>query len=238
MTVLREGRWAECDMLVDLWERSSGGTYIDCGANIGMCSLQILMNTSARVLAIEPNPVARFYLESSVRRLPESMRRRITVLPYAAGAAASTQPLFTQRGNLGNSVIGGPRRNHSNASDVPARWVTHSTGYASHAGEVEVRTLDSLVAGRGVRNIGLVKFDVEGFECKALEGGSAVMRHAQTVMAEADPGLLGLQGCSLKGLHGMLHGFGFNVTTARTRTEAVFVGRRGSNWRRRGSPFD
>ena len=135
-------------------------------------------------------------------------------------------------------MIGGPRRNHSNASDVPARWVTHSTGYASHAGEVEVRTLDSLVAGRGVRNIGLVKFDVQGFECKALEGGSAVMRHAQTVMAEADPGLLGLQGCSLKGLHGMLHGFGFNVTTARTRTEAVFVGRRGSNWRRRGSPFD
>ena len=97
-TIVNLGHFPDCDWLVKAWRSHDDpetrgerqpDTFVDAGANIGACSLEMLLRTDARVVAFEPSPVNRFYLTRSLRMAAHrdpSISRRIVLIPFALGA--------------------------------------------------------------------------------------------------------------------------------------------------------
>ena len=82
---------------------------LEIGANIGACTIELLVRTSARVIAFEPNPIALFHLTRNLQRAARQwshVASRVVVYPIAAGDRSLQSSIFTQEGNLGNAVIG------------------------------------------------------------------------------------------------------------------------------------
>ena len=111
--IVREHYWSECADLPSLYAKSSesaggGGLFLDVGANIGACSLHMLLSTDAPVIALEPSPNNLFYAGSSLLRLSQDLpdtRLRLTLLPLAVGSENSSSSLYSAIGNAGHSVI-------------------------------------------------------------------------------------------------------------------------------------
>ena len=152
-TIVRSGHFPDCDWLVKVWRsyddpETRGArepdTFVDAGANIGACSLEMLMRTDARVVAFEPSPVNRFYLTRSLRMAAQrdpSITSRIVVVPFALGAQHQRSKL---RLSGGGSTI-------STRGDT-ARDATKGTA------AIEMRSLDDTL-DLGLR-IRLLKLDV------------------------------------------------------------------------------
>lgn len=109
--VIRKGRWFDCGRFVRLWrglvQPQVGDTLIEVGANIGSCTLEILLRTNASIVAIEPNAINLYRLTrtlSLAAKRDPSLAHRVVVLPIGGGEHASQEPLYAQRNNLGNSV--------------------------------------------------------------------------------------------------------------------------------------
>lgn len=56
--IRKHGNWVDCTPLTSLWHQhyQDIGIYIEIGANIGSCIMQMLLTTNATILAFEPNP--------------------------------------------------------------------------------------------------------------------------------------------------------------------------------------
>jgi hypothetical protein len=137
-SITSEGRWRECEALPELWRRDlrgpsnqSDAVFVDIGANLGACTLQVLLTTNARAIVFEPNPASLFFLTETLhraareyerRRVAEGIwsspslpfRERVVVLPFAVGeeVSHSSATLYVARGNAGNSVVGKPTADH------------------------------------------------------------------------------------------------------------------------------
>ena len=106
--------------------------------------MELLLRTRARVIAFEPSPVNLYYLTRSLRLLAEShpeVARRVVVFPIGAGdAQLSRAPLFVEKGNLGNTIVGRP---HSDACAFNATCLRESMVAGQHAGmHAGAQTLD------------------------------------------------------------------------------------------------
>lgn len=104
-----KGHWPECSELVKLWSRHADRhrhtradgisaraqevqeVFVDVGANIGACTLEMLQRTNASVIAIEPSPMALFYLTSSLR-LAAATRPDIRTRVIEQGCHSATPP--------------------------------------------------------------------------------------------------------------------------------------------------
>ena len=127
--VRTKGRWYDCHNHALLWKaivgweggeeadvapssrqpRPADGVLIEVGANVGVCTLELLHRTNARIIAFEPSPVNLYHLTRTLRLAAErhpAIARRVVVMPLGAGRSQRKRPLFAQRGNLGNTVIG------------------------------------------------------------------------------------------------------------------------------------
>jgi FkbM family methyltransferase len=104
------GRWRDCKALVREWHKS-GSDYrdnvaVELGANIGACTLELLLLTNASVAAFEPSPVNLFYLTRTLSKLAArwpSIARRVAIFPIGAGDATGRLQMSHEDGNLGNS---------------------------------------------------------------------------------------------------------------------------------------
>lgn len=129
-----------------------GSLAIDCGANVGDVTIAFA-RTGARVLAIEPNPVA---FEQLTRRLRH--RRNVDCLQAAVSVRDGTARLYLHedagedpiRASVGSSLLA-EKRNVD-----PSTWI-----------EVKTIDLDALVAARAP--VAVMKMDVEGAEISILE---------------------------------------------------------------------
>lgn len=76
--------------------------FLDIGANVGSCVLQMLLETNAIVLAFEPNPRNLLALTSTLKLLPQEIRERAYVFPIGIGdergSASITNDLRTNAG--------------------------------------------------------------------------------------------------------------------------------------------
>ncbi|MBA3862674.1 MAG: hypothetical protein C0517_01865 [Erythrobacter sp.] len=138
-----------------------GMTFIDIGANYGTYTIfgASRVGEHGRVIAIEAAPTIASLLYESV--LMNGFGHHCEVLRCAAGAQAGTVVLHqfaTRQG--GNTIL----------PDVAER-ARALYGENVVAAEVECRTLDSIVAERNLRQIDLIKIDVEGFEREVVLGG-------------------------------------------------------------------
>ncbi|KAL3759052.1 hypothetical protein ACHAWU_008661 [Discostella pseudostelligera] len=151
-------RWSDCDILPVLWNNGSAESYVyvEIGANIGSCLMEMLLSTNASIIAFEPHPMNLYNIKKTVSLLGESYQDRLTLFPLGLGNASATSTIYSATGNMGNSgkVI----------SDHPGQVFDQKNQFTVH-----VERLDSILAASKMK-IGLMKMDAQGFECRIVEG--------------------------------------------------------------------
>jgi FkbM family methyltransferase len=160
--IARTGHLSDCDgalQLVQGRSPSSSGLFLDVGSNTGICSM-VLLSAGWKVVAFEPSPRNLFFLSKSALLNPE-LNRNFTLYPLALGAESAAVPLFTERSNLANSVLGFPTRadpkNPVNVRVAPLDDVLWPDPLSAAP----------LIAG--------MKVDVRGYEVNVLRGAKRLL---------------------------------------------------------------
>ncbi len=134
---------AENDFLTDFAPDKTvkpGDVVIDCGANVGVFVAKALSLGAAKVVAVEPQPRNLECLRRNFRS--ELAEGRPVLVPQAVWSREGTMNLHFNAGNPGASSL-----------IVPGG-----------SGEIEVQltTIDLLVAQLGLDRVDFMKFDIEG----------------------------------------------------------------------------
>ena len=129
---------------------SSGGVFVDVGANVGTYALALARQVGERgkVIAIEPHPVTHARLKFNREA---SGAIQVTLVAAAAGPADGELMIETDGDNLGASHI---------VSGQPA----------GNALRVPALRLQRILKEAGVSQVDALKIDVEGFEDRVLTG--------------------------------------------------------------------
>lgn len=131
-----------------------GMTVVELGANIGYYTMQECAQCHlARVVAIEPNPASFEILKENVAI---NGLEGVSLYNLAVSDACGTLPFYIST--------------HSNICSVTPR-----KDYARKI-DVDVVTLDELVAREGVAHVDLIRMDIEGHEVHALKGMLETLR--------------------------------------------------------------
>jgi len=140
----------------------AGDLVFDVGAHVGDRT-RAFASLGARVVALEPQPHVLRWL----RRFEEG-RAGVTLLPVAAGAEAGVAHLAVSSANptVSTLAVDWTRRiTRSNPTFEGVHW--------DQTIEVEVTTLDALIATHGIPRF--CKIDVEGHEAEVLSGLSTAL---------------------------------------------------------------
>jgi FkbM family methyltransferase len=140
-----------------------GRTFVDVGANLGLYAHAAMLR-GMRVVAVEPHPL----LARNLRRL---LRSKVTVIPVALsdrpGQACMYLPSYAGR-------------------ELDARGsleIAANRGLAQREIVVETTTLDALE----LRDVAVIKIDVEGHELSVLRGGrSLIQRYRPALLVEIE----------------------------------------------------
>ncbi|MGH9410591.1 MAG: FkbM family methyltransferase [Vicinamibacterales bacterium] len=135
-----------------------GDVVIDVGAHVGFYALQaaLWVGPSGRVMAFEPNPLARDVLTTNVRL--NRLEGRVIVEAFAVADAPGVAAFFGGEDTSGLSRLGAP-----NAISNHARSI-----------DVSVVSLDGYCSDRTIRP-SLIIMDVEGAELNVLRGARALL---------------------------------------------------------------
>jgi FkbM family methyltransferase len=141
----------------------------NAGANVGVYALQLaaMVGDAGKVVAFEPNPLAREVLRENVRL--NCLGDRVEVVDRALGEHAGTVELFIA-GLDGMARLGRPNPVLGRTSAVSA----------------VVTTLDAFAAARGSKPSWIV-MDIEGWEIAALRGARSLLRQTRFIV-ELHPG--------------------------------------------------
>lgn len=122
---------------------------IDCGANIGLFTLDALRNGAERVVCFEPAPETAACLRENVRQDPR-------VMIVEKGAWDKDETLY-----FSTSVAQNPGSHHvSDSGNI----------------QIQVTTIDAVVSSLDFPRVDLIKMDIEGAETKALRGARTTIR--------------------------------------------------------------
>lgn len=143
-----------------------GGTFIDCGANIGYFSVLSggLVGPQGCVVSVEANPLTYRLLQRNLA---------LNGFGTAVHCALTNQP--------GEVELYVPREGGDVFSSIKKGGLVHGDDIESF--RVPGRTLDEVVASQGIERIDVVKIDVEGAELD-------VLRSARRVLSEFRPVIL------------------------------------------------
>jgi len=140
------------------------GIYVDIGANIGTCVMQMLARLDvAQVVAFEPSPANLFYMTNSAfKRVQEGdprILKNLVLYPNAVGSERSMHTLYEQPGNAGNTGVN-----------------TTVMGTKMDGVSVETITLDEVFMSKGPPPyIHLMKVDAQGYEVRILQGAQRLL---------------------------------------------------------------
>ncbi|GIK28633.1 MAG: hypothetical protein BroJett007_17710 [Chloroflexota bacterium] len=159
-----EGRYEPHVMSMLKQVTPAGGTVVDLGAHLGAhtTALSLHVGERGRVFAVEANPHVVERLRQNVASSPHYAN--IDVIPVGVSDQPGTLPFY-----------------------YPSDRSEWSKGrLAAHAGEhnwlsvdVEVTTLDALMAARSYPHIDTIKCDVEGFDVAALRGAAETIARSR-----------------------------------------------------------
>lgn len=194
-------QWHDCPPLEDWWtylpDRSANLTitkafapcgatqapsnkmFIDIGSNVGACTLPMAARDDVEMaLAFEMNPQTFFYLHSSILGTP-AIAMKTYLYPYGLGEVAMQDEIFTEAGNIGNTVIGEPM--------------------AAEATGITVKVVPgSAIFQKPYPYIHLMKMDAQGYEVKILKGAEDLFSsgNVNAIKFELAPEWLIAQGTS------------------------------------------
>ncbi len=159
-SIRRDKRWMDCNVLPSLWNWSEEHilgaddstclpVYLEIGANIGSCVMEMLLETNALILAFEPHPMNLYNLKRSIMNLKKEYRDRIRVIPVGLGNESSTSTIYAPVGNMGNAIIG------KKVKDFGKQKWDDNLSFT-----VNVERLDSIIKSENIR-IKLAKMDAQ-----------------------------------------------------------------------------
>jgi len=170
--IIQQGRWRDCDSYVRMWRDlargqphdEAPGVILEIGANIGACTVELLLRTDARILAFEPSAANAYYLTRSLKMLASKrpdVAGRVVVFPLGLGDSPMRVPMFAPGENLGNTM------HLSLSSQTQGEGQRHT----DHRLPIETTVLPlSWLLPRGLGAVTLWKMDVQGYECKVMRG--------------------------------------------------------------------
>jgi FkbM family methyltransferase len=200
-SIRRQGRWQDCDALTGLWNKyhTPGGIYVEIGANIGACIMQMLLTTNATIVAFEPHPRNQFCLTSTLSKMDAVYRDRFSLFPIALGKEAANSTINAARGNMGNSTVG------KQIKDTDSQTFFDPM-------PIHVERLDDVLTLAGAAEVSLMKLDAQGFECYIIDGMGAVLHRTQAIKAEvAYHWLSNFEGCSDAIMLDKLRSYDFDI---------------------------
>jgi FkbM family methyltransferase len=131
-----------------------GDIVFDCGAHIGGFTRTALNSRAGLVVAIEPE---RLNIAAFRRNFPEELKSgRIRLIEKAI----SDKP-------------GRPALQLSTSNDSHSLFLPQNSGKEEM---VEVSTIDTLVSDSRIPRIDFIKLDIEGAECRALQGAKQAIK--------------------------------------------------------------
>ncbi|WP_343692723.1 FkbM family methyltransferase [Chitinophaga sp.] len=135
-----------------------GDIIVDCGSAEGFFSFRH-QHTASHIYAMEPLSV----FIDSLGRLFQN-KQKVTILPYAAGDSCK------------EAFIG------TSSADTIIDASIQETNSNGHAEKINIVTIDSLFADKGIR-INYLKADIEGFEENMIRGALETIRISKPKIA-------------------------------------------------------
>jgi FkbM family methyltransferase len=144
-----------------------GMIVVDIGANVGIYTALALRLTSPNgtVISVEPNPHSRAFLEQTIACNldgPDAQTRN-----HISACAASDRE--------GDASL------HLNAVNKGDNRL-YASSLSSTEIPIKVRTLDSILGDYGIREVNLVKIDVQGCEPMVIAGGLETIRRSPDIL--------------------------------------------------------
>jgi FkbM family methyltransferase len=123
---------------------------VDIGANIGLYTALAVrhVGSTGRVVAVEADRESFKYLRQTVAA---NNATNVTCIPKAAADHCGVMKLFVSKDNRGDNRL-------------------YDNELCSDSYDVEVVTMDALLAELGISSVDVVKIDVQGYEGHVLEG--------------------------------------------------------------------
>jgi len=144
--------------------------FLDIGANIGLTSIPIC-NEVARLIAIEPNPVASLILRANLAL--SSKHKCYTIIEKAICTSSGPQRLVTPKGNLGGAFIDSSDQSLTKAEIEKKEGGNLTIESSTFVPTLSADALFSQIAGdanhKEVDKI-IIKIDVEGLENLIIKG--------------------------------------------------------------------
>jgi len=154
------------------------GVLMEVGANIGACTVELLLRTRAKIIALEPSAANAYFLTRSLRLLAAqypSVRDRVVVFPVGISDVAVRSPMLVPITNLGNSMM------QPSSTEMDTLLTSELRGAATL--EAVLLPLQVLFP-HGLGRTRIVKIDTQGFECKVVQGAWGALQHPSTRYAE------------------------------------------------------
>jgi FkbM family methyltransferase len=167
---------------------AAGRTFLDIGANMGFYSF-LFAAAGYSVVSLEPLAHNRRAIEGTLCLNP-ALARRIRLIPVALGTPRSEREVCVIESstvnNRGNGVM---RCGEGIACPRAGRKVCEV---------VRLRRLDAVLAELQPRSIDVVKMDVEGAECDALEGGQTLLSQYKPALVQIELKMPKVTACALR----------------------------------------
>jgi FkbM family methyltransferase len=159
-TIETKKRFHHCNILPKMWnalDKTDRSIYLEIGANIGSCVMEMLLSTDAMIVAFEPHPRNQFAMRSTISKLDKVLQDRVTLVPIGLGMESATDTIYAAKGNFGNSVIGKIIKDDGRQKFAKEDQFT-----------IHVERLDSIIST--YPDIPLIKMDAQGYECHIVAG--------------------------------------------------------------------
>eukprot|EP00760_Papus_ankaliazontas_P015350 PhM_4_TR16480/c1_g1_i1/m.77326 len=212
---IRDGFWRDCKPLTTLLSmlmkkaHVQFPTVVDVGANIGACAMWLAASNNATVFAFEPMSQNLRMLRSTLE--VNGIEKYVHLIPAAASVENSSKTLYSEQGNLGNSVMMSANLSQSNEKE----WLKRAPSFLKEP--ITTRRVDDYVQ----QHVHLMKLDCQGCEYKAFLGAQRLFEKygVDVVRAEFDPGLIRAVGDDPRDVLRFLWKHNYVVFDSEKRTE-------------------
>ena len=166
-----------------------GDTVVDAGANIGLCTLMSgrLVGTEGHVHSFEPHPRTYRQLVSNIK-----LNKLKNVKSYNLGLSNKKETVSFSDEYVSDI-------NHVDKNKIEKKQI-----------QVELSTLDNILE-QGVREIALLKLDVEGYELFAIEGAQETLKKTRLIYFESSKRAFDREGYGLSDIRQFLAQNDFTV---------------------------
>jgi len=183
-TICQTGFWEHGDP-TNLGVPSGSNQLLDIGANVGWYTFMFAQN-GYNVLAVEPMTANRALIKATMCQNPE-LASKITVVAAAltdkVDKPGQKCSIFSANINLGDGLVA-----CGDQQIAEMRNKAHNNAQIQHIEreQVPLTTLDEVLASSNLKNIDVMKMDVERYECHVLGGASTLFTrfHPKGLMIE------------------------------------------------------